>query len=72
MSKVWQINHDLKDWQIARIMFTKNTSRQCKIVSELKKHGELEYLCEGWYFIKNKTVNDDGGYLIPIECLKLK
>jgi len=38
---------ELKDWQIAQMMFGKNTKLECKLVSELRKHGTVEHLCDG-------------------------
>lgn len=32
-----KIREDLKDWQIARSMFGKNTQAECKIVKKLRK-----------------------------------
>jgi hypothetical protein len=59
----------LKDWQIAQIMFGKNTKKECKLVSDLLKYGHIEYLCEDWSIITDKRLLDDCGYLIPNECL---
>lgn len=63
------MNTEMKDWQIAFIMFGKNTKKECKIVSNLRTHGEVEPLCEGWSIIKDKRLPDDCGWLIPNECL---
>jgi len=60
---------ELKDWQIAQQMFGKNTKRECKIVADLRKHGKVEMLCEGWSIITDKRLTDDCGWLIPNECL---
>lgn len=60
---------DLKDWQIASIMFGKNTKHECKLVSELRKHGEVKPLCETHSLITDKRLEDDCGWLIPNECL---
>lgn len=63
---------DLKDWQIAQIMWGKNTKKECKIVASLRKNGIVEPLCDGWYVIKDKRLNDDCGWLIPSECIEHK
>ena len=62
---------DLKDWQIAQIMFGKNTKAECKLVSSLRKHGKIETLCDGWYTITDKRLEDDCGWLIPEECVEI-
>ena len=61
---------DLKDWQIAQIMWGKNTKVECKIVAYLRKYGVIEHLCEGWCIIRDSRKEDDCGWLIPIECLE--
>lgn len=61
---------DLKDWQIAQIMWGKNTKVECKIVSILRKHGIIEPLCDGWYTIRDGRKEDDCGYVIPDECIE--
>lgn len=60
---------ELKDWEIAREMFGKNTKRECKIVAALRKHGVTEPLCDTWSIITDKRLADDCGWLIPNECL---
>ncbi len=60
---------ELKDWQIAQIMFGKNTKAECKLVSDLRRHGLVEALCEGWSVIRDKRIADDCGWLIPDDCL---
>lgn len=60
---------ELKDWQIAQMMFGKNTKKECKLVSELRKYGTVEPLCDGWSIIYDKRLTDDCGWLIPNECL---
>ena len=59
----------LKDWQIAQMMFGSNTKKDCKVVKELRKHGEIEPLCEGWSVITDSRLIDDCGWLIPNEAL---
>lgn len=63
------IKTDIKDWQIAQMMFGKNTKYECKIVADLRKHGVTEPLCETWTIIKDKRLTDDCGWIIPNECL---
>jgi len=64
------LKKDLKDWQIAQIMWGKNTKVECKIIASLRKYGVIEPLCEGWCTIRDSRKEDDGGWLIPIECLE--
>lgn len=60
---------ELKDWQIAQIMFGKNTKKECKIVADLRKHGTVKLLCEGWSVVTDERLVDDCGYIISNECL---
>jgi len=60
---------ELKDWQIAQMMFGKNTKKECKLVAELRKYGTVEHLCDGWSVIYDNRLTDDCGWLIPHECL---
>lgn len=60
---------ELKDWEIARLMFGKNTKIECKIVANLRKYGTIESLCEDWSIITDSRLTDDCGWLIPNECL---
>ena len=60
---------ELKDWQIAQMMLGSNTKHDCKLVKELRKHGETEPLCEGWSIITDSRLKDDCGWLIPNEAL---
>jgi len=64
------LNKDLKDWRIAQIMFGKNTKKECKIVSDLRKHGKIEPLCDDWFIISDKRLKDDCGWVIPSECIE--
>ena len=66
------LKSELKDWQIAQIMFGKNTKKECEIVKSLRQNGEIENLCDGWKIIKNKKINDNVGWLIPNECLNMR
>jgi len=63
------MNSELKDWQVAQMMFGKNTKKECKLVSELRKNGHIEQLCDGWSIIYDNRLTDDCGYLIQNECL---
>lgn len=63
------MKNDLKDWQIAQKMFGKNTKKECDIVKQLRKHGEIYSLCEDWSIITDKRLPDDCGFLISNECL---
>ena len=54
---------ELKDWQIAQMMFGKNTKKECKLVADLRKHGVVEELCEGWSTV-NKILDNIGKYFI--------
>lgn len=63
------MNSELKDWQIAQIMFNKNTKKECKLVSDLRKNGVVEVLCDNWSIIYDKRNNNDCGWLIPNNCL---
>lgn len=60
----------IKDWQIAQLMFGKNTKRECRIVKHLRKHGVAQPHCENWSIIYDQTIEDDCGWLIPNEFLK--
>lgn len=59
----------MKDWQIAYIMFGKNTKKECKLVSNILKNSKIEPLCDGWSIIYDNKLNDDCGWIIPNECL---
>jgi len=65
------IRNDLKDWEVARMMFGKNTKTECKLVSKLRKNGIIEELCEGYSIIRDKKLEDDCGWIIPNECLTI-
>ena len=60
---------ELKDWQIAQMMLGKNTKKECKLVSELRKYGNIVTLCDYWSIIYDNRLNDDCGWLIPNEIL---
>jgi hypothetical protein len=64
------IKKDLKDWQVAMIMFGKNTKKECKLVGKLRKNGIIEELCDGYSIIMDKNLKDDCGWIIPNECLE--
>lgn len=42
---------EIKDWQIAQMMFGKNTKKECKIVSNLRKNGHTVDLCDDWLIL---------------------
>jgi hypothetical protein len=56
----------MKVWEIANIMFGKNTKAECKLVKKLLKKGVVTELCDDWSIIAEPN---DIGYLIPNECL---
>lgn len=60
---------ELKDWQIAQMMFGKNTKHECKIVAMLRKDHTIEKLDDEWSIIYNNKLVDDCGWLIPNNCL---
>lgn len=60
---------ELKDWQIAQIMFGKNTKKECKFISNLRKDFTIEKLCDDWSIIYNNKIPDDCGWLILNDCL---
>jgi hypothetical protein len=60
----------LKDWEVARIVFGKNTKKECKIIKDLRKHGKTIPHCDGWSIIIDTRIDDDCGLLIPNVCLK--
>ena len=62
---------ELKDWQIAQIMWGRNTKVECKLVSSLRKYGVIEPHCNVLYTIRDSRKNDDCGWLIPIECIDI-
>lgn len=64
-----KINQELKDWQIAQLMFDKNTKTECTFVKKLRKHYSIEPLDEYYSIIYDTTLIDDCGWLIPNETL---
>ena len=67
-----KLNDQIKDWEIAKGIFGKNTQKECKIVKDLRKAIFSEEICEGWWELKTqKQVDaDESGYFIPVEYLK--
>lgn len=63
------MNLNYKDWQIAQSMFGKNTKKECKLVSELRKYGYTKKICDGWYLIIDQRLMDDTGWIISSEYL---
>ena len=66
-----KLKDELKDWEIARGVFGKNTQKECKIIKELRKAVESEEICEGWYELRTKQhlEKNEIGWFIPIEYL---
>jgi len=62
------MKEELKDWQVAQMMFGKNTKHHCVIIKNLRKHGRIIYHCDGWALIKDNRLEYDCGFLIPDEC----
>lgn len=60
----------MKDWEIARIIFGKNTKKECKIIKELRKYGKIIPHCDEWSIIIDTRIKDDCGLLILDVCLK--
>ena len=67
-----KLRSDLKDWEIARGVFGKNTQKECKIIKELRKSVDSEEICEGWWMLRTQEQvdKDEVGWLIPIEYLE--
>ncbi len=66
-----KLREDLKGWQIARVLFGKNTQAECKIVKKLRK-GKLEVIedyGEGCYLVKEEK--DELGWIMFDEVLSL-
>ena len=63
------MNPELKDWQIAQIMFGKNKKKECNLVANLRKHGKVIQLSDDWSIIFDDRIKDDCGWLIPNDCL---
>jgi len=57
----------MKEWQIAQLMFGKNTKIECAIVKNIMKKYTVESLYDNWSVIYGQ--NDECGWLIPNECL---
>lgn len=64
------ISDEVKDWQVAKMMFEKNGKPECKLVKGLRKHGVVEPLCDEYSIITDSRLEDDCGWLIPNEALK--
>ncbi len=68
-----QINNNIKDWEIARDIFGKNTQKECKIIKSLRKGiVDFEEICEGWYIVRTKqhVEKDEVGWLISANYLE--
>lgn len=63
-----KLKDELKDWQIARIMFGKNTQAECKIVKKLRKYElEIAEMYSGIFLVIIK--NDEIGWFITDEVI---
>lgn len=69
MRKLSLINPNLKDWEIAKSMFGKNTKKECKLVANLRKHYTIEPICNDTSIIFDTTLQDDCGWIINNENL---
>ena len=69
MLPVVNFRTDLKDYELAKIIFGTNKKRECKIVQDLKKRGLFKKICDGWYVIRDSKLIDDLGWIVPSECL---
>lgn len=59
-----KLKTDLKDWEIAREIFGKNTKLECHLIKVLRKnHYKLTELCEGYFLLTTET--DEVGWLVP-------
>lgn len=63
------LKKELKDWQVAKEMFGKNTKLECQIVKKLREKGKISYLCDGWSIISEPD-KDDCGWLISNDLLE--
>ena len=64
------ISSKLKDWEVAREVYGKNTKMECKSIKILRKHGIVTTLCEDYSIITDSREEDDCGCLIPNSCLE--
>ena len=60
---------DLKDWEIARAMFGKNTKVECHLVKTLRKNYVLTPHCDGYYILTTPT--DEIGWLIEESLVEV-
>ena len=68
------IRSDMKDWQIARLMFQENSKTECDIVKSLRKHGSFEIVKydlepQGPWCLATLKNSDCSGWLFPTYCL---
>lgn len=66
-----KLKDDLKDWQIAKIMFGKNTQAECKTVKKLRKKTmklEEDY-GEGCYLVE--VEGEETGWIVFDEIIDL-
>lgn len=62
------MRENLKDWEIAKIMFGKNTKPYIEIVKKLRKHGRIKEVCDDWGIIKDHRLRNDIGWIISSDC----
>ena len=65
-----RVNGNIKDWELAQLMFGRNKKKEMKILKRLLRHYKVEKLCDTHSIIIDTTLNDDCGWLIPNECLE--
>ncbi len=59
------MDSNLKDWQIAKEMFGRNTKRECRIVNTLRNFGVITSLNDDTWSLITDSRKDDGGWLFP-------
>ena len=62
------LNPEIKDWQIAQLMFGRNTKTECRIAKSLRSNVEIMQICDEYSIVRD-TETDDCGWIIPNECL---
>ena len=66
-----KIKTDLKDWQVAREVFGKNTKTECSLIKSLRKQELLvSKICDGYYEV-SVIGSDEVGWIFPKEMLEL-
>jgi len=64
-----EINEEIKDWQIAQLMFGINTKKECNFIKKLRKNYSIETLDKDYSIIYDTTLVDDCGWVISNELL---